>query len=218
VTLDYPMQKLELGPLPPRPSDSGPQTPTLQTDQGADEDASEASSGGDTATNSGGKASVPAPPAQKGPQDRYVAPEMKTYSRIYRVGHQLLIPTSLNLNPNRKLFILDTGAWSTTISPEAAREFTKLHSDNDYTVRGISGKVQKVYTADNVNFYFANIKQPAKEVVSFDTSNISKNTGLEVSGFIGAATLAQLTMHIDYRDGLVKFDYDPNHYQRLLPH
>jgi predicted aspartyl protease len=215
VALDYPMQKLELGPLPPRPSDSGPQMPTLQTDQGADEDASEV--GGDTAANAGSK-TAPAPPARKGPQDRYVAPEMKTYSRIYRVGHQLLIPTSLNLNPNRKLFILDTGAWSTTISPEAAREFTKLHSDNDLEVRGISGKVEKVYTADNVTFYFANIKQPAKEVVSFDTSNISKGTGLEVSGFIGAATLAQLTMHIDYRDGLVKFDYDPNHYQRLLPH
>jgi hypothetical protein len=31
-----------------------------------------------------------------------------------------------------------------------------------------------------------------------------------VSGLIGANTLAQPTMHIDYRDGLVKFDYDPS--------
>lgn len=218
VTLDYPRQKVELGPLPPRPSDSGPQKPALQTGQGADEDVPAGSSPGEgNAANPGGKSAAQAPPAPKGPQDRYVAPEMKSYSKIYRVGHQLLIPTSLNLNPNRKLFILDTGAWSTTISPEAAREFTKLHSDNNLQVRGLNGKVEKVYTAENVNFYFANIKQPAKEVASFDTSNISRNTGLEVSGFIGAATLAQLTMHIDYRDGLVKFDYDPSHYQRLLP-
>jgi hypothetical protein len=27
---------------------------------------------------------------------------------------------------------------------------------------------------------------------------------------IGATTLGQVTMHIDYRDGLVKFDYDRN--------
>jgi hypothetical protein len=33
---------------------------------------------------------------------------------------------------------------------------------------------------------------------------------MEISGFLGANTLDQLTIHIDYRDGLVKFDYDPN--------
>jgi len=32
---------------------------------------------------------------------------------------------------------------------------------------------------------------------------------MEISGFIGADTLDQLTIHDDYRDGLVKFDYDP---------
>ena len=46
--------------------------------------------------------------------------------------------------------------------------------------------------------------------MAFDTSRISKNVGMEISGFIGARTLRLLTIHIDYRDGLVKFDYDPN--------
>jgi hypothetical protein len=32
---------------------------------------------------------------------------------------------------------------------------------------------------------------------------------MEISGFLGANTLDLLTIHIDYRDGLVKFDYDP---------
>jgi hypothetical protein len=32
---------------------------------------------------------------------------------------------------------------------------------------------------------------------------------LEISGIIGDATLRGLTIHIDYRDGLVKLDYDP---------
>jgi hypothetical protein len=117
-----------------------------------------------------------------------------------------------------KLFILDTGSFSTTISPEAARGVTKLRTDQWTTVRGISGKVEKVYSADNVTFIFANLSQPGRDVVSFDISNISKDTGLEVSGFIGATTLGQLTMHIDYRDGLVKFDYDPKRpYKRMLP-
>jgi hypothetical protein len=32
---------------------------------------------------------------------------------------------------------------------------------------------------------------------------------MEISGFIGVTTLGQLTLTIDYRDGLVKFAYDP---------
>ena len=218
VTLDYPMQQLELGPLPPRPTDTGSQTPALHTGDAAGDDES------DSADQSGGKnaekASAPATgSAAKGPYNRYIAPEMKSYTKVYRVGHELLIPTSLNQSTNPpKLFILDTGSFSTTISPEAARGVTKLRTDQWTTVRGISGKVEKVYSADNVTFIFANLSQPGRDVVSFDISNISKDTGLEVSGFIGATTLGQLTMHIDYRDGLVKFDYDPKRpYKRMLP-
>jgi len=33
---------------------------------------------------------------------------------------------------------------------------------------------------------------------------------MEISGFFGANTFQLLTMHIDYRDGLVKFEYIPN--------
>jgi hypothetical protein len=33
---------------------------------------------------------------------------------------------------------------------------------------------------------------------------------MEVSGLIGYTALAHLTINIDYRDGLMKFAYDPN--------
>jgi clan AA aspartic protease (TIGR02281 family) len=226
VTLDYPQQQLELGPLPPRPTETGPQTPTLKTGEGTpEEEEGDSSPSANTSSQNGdkdaaAKAPAPAPaPAAKGPYDRYIAPEMASYNKVFRVGHQLMIPTALNQPSNPpKLFILDTGSFSTTISPEAAREVTKLRGDDRMTVHGISGKVEKVYSADNVTFYFASLAQPGRDVVSFDISNISKGTGLEVSGLIGATTLGQLTMHIDYRDGLVKFDYDPKRpYRRMLP-
>jgi hypothetical protein len=134
---------------------------------------------------------------------------MKDYTHVYRVGHDLILPASLN-EKSIKLFIMDTGAWTTTISPQAAREVTKVHNDSTIQVQGISGKVEKVYSADKVTFRFANLSQDAFGVTAFDTAKISKGTGLEISGFIGATTLRQLTIHIDYRDGLVKFDYDPN--------
>lgn len=136
---------------------------------------------------------------------------MKSYTKVYRVGHQLMISTALNQASNPpKLFILDTGSFSTTISPEAAREVTKLHGNDAIKVQGISGEVKNVYSADEVTFYFANLAQKARNVVSFDLSGLSRNVGLEVSGLIGANTFGLVTMHIDYRDGLVKFDYDPN--------
>ncbi len=104
---------------------------------------------------------------------------------------------------------MDTGAWETMISPQAAREITKVYSNSSIEVEGISGRVDKLYSADKVIFDFANLSQATYNVFAFDTSKISKNAGLEISGFIGANTLQQLTIHIDYRDGLVKFDYGP---------
>ncbi len=203
VTLDYPMRKLALGPLPQRPEDALPAKPSLETDEG--DDPQEEHSGEEAAPKEAGKAALP----PRGPRNRYVAPEMKDWTPVYRVGHQLMLPAVLN-KTTQKLFILDTGAFSTTISSETAREIGKLHTAEHMTIRGISGKVDKVYYADNVTFYFANLSQKADEAYAFDTSNISKHVGLDVSGFIGFTTLNQLTIHIDYRDGLVKFEYNPN--------
>jgi hypothetical protein len=71
--------------------------------------------------------------------------------------------------------------------------------------------VNQVFLADKITFRFAQLSQQGDSVVAFDTSRLSKSTGLELSGFLGASTLNHLTIHIDYRDGLVKFDYDPKH-------
>jgi Aspartyl protease len=198
VTLDYPMHKLVLGPLPARPGDTTVPVTSLNT-TGAKGDG-DAAIGAPTLASKG--------PSQ-GPKDRFIALEMRDYTPIYRIGHDLIISTSIN-GEKPTLFIMDTGSWATTISPAAAREVTKVRGGNDTEVRGISGKVNKMYTADAVTFHFAHMSQKVVDVDSFDTSNISRNLGLEISGFIGATTLRVLTIHIDYRDGLVKFEYDPN--------
>jgi predicted aspartyl protease len=201
VTLDYPARKLGLAPLPARPDETARPTPSLETDDNSDDadDTKEASPPGDGAA----KAKAPT-----GPSDRYIAPEMKDYTRLFRVGHMLLMPTSVN-NSVQRLFVLDTGAWTTTISPTTARQVTKVYRDDRLQVHGISGDMKQAYTADDVTLTFGGIQQPGRNVVAFDTSSIGKAVGLDLSGFIGATTLGQLTTHIDYRDGLVKFDYDP---------
>jgi predicted aspartyl protease len=199
VTLDYPLHKLLLSPLPPRPGDTTPATPTLETSNTASDDSST------SATET--KASTPKA-VSRGPHDRYIAPEMQDWTPVYRIGHNLLVPTSLN-NSKLKMFILDTGASSTTISPEVAREVTKVRVNNSMTVHGINGKVDKVYSADNITFRFANVSQRVEDVVAFATPTVSKSLNMEISGLIGYTALSQMTIDIDYRDGLIKFSYDP---------
>jgi predicted aspartyl protease len=205
ITLDYPSRKLLLAPLPLRPDEAAAK-PTLQTDSDQEDD------------DSPSKTAEPGPSAAKptasGPRDRYIAPEMKDWTHIYRIGHNLLIPTALN-NTEMRMFVLDTGAFSTTILPEVARQVTKVHSADNIKVQGISGKVDTVYTADSITFRFANISQKVEDVVAFATPAISKNMNMEISGFIGYTALAHLTIGIDYRDGLMKFSYDPNRGSKL---
>ena len=143
--------------------------------------------------------------------DPYLSPEMKDYSGVYRVGHMLLIPTSLNGKPPKN-FLIDTGAFDNTIDTSAAREVTKVHGDDDDVVKGLNGKVAKLYTADKVKIRFSRFEQDRNDLIAFDLSNISNNVETEVSGTLGFAMLRMLDIKIDYRDGVVNFTYDKNRF------
>ncbi|MGB8030710.1 MAG: aspartyl protease family protein [Terracidiphilus sp.] len=211
VTLDYPMRKLSLSPLPPRPGEDPGSAGKLKTesdDEENDGQAMEKSAQPGTAV-APANAAAENPPTH-GPYDRYVAPQMMDYTKVYRVGQDLILPAALNAS-KIKLFILDTGSWTTTVSPQAAREVTKVYGDSSFRVEGINGEVSKTYLANKIVFRFANLSQEVNDVLAFDTSKLSKADGMEISGLLGATTLFQLTIHIDYRDGLVRFEYDPKH-------
>jgi len=188
VKLDYPMHKLLLGPLPPRPQQSSPAVNEART------------------TASAG--------SELGLYNRYIAPEMKDWTPIYRVGHDLLLPVSIEGRENR-LFIVDTGSFATVVSPAAASTVTKLRGGSGMEVQGLSGKVKTVKDADFVAFHFAHLVQKVENVTTFDMSGISRGVGMDVSGFLGATTLNVLTISVDYRDGLMKFEYDPNRGYRM---
>jgi hypothetical protein len=187
VTLDYPMRKFLLSQLPPRPSDPGGHSGTLNTEAG------------DQAAGASGQ-----------PQDRYIGPTMKDYVGFFRSGHDVIVPTRLNGKAER-LFIVDTGAFSSSISPETAREVTKVHGNSPDAIRGLSGNVAKVSFSEAVLFQFGGIQQQNNDLYTFDTTGLSRGAGVEISGFLGSTVLRQLTISIDYRDGLIKFDYDPKH-------
>ena len=191
LTLDFPKRELRVDPLPKRPEDKSKVAETLSTQDKPHEAGVEGGEDEDEPV-----------------EDSYIAPEMKSWSRVYRYGHELLLPMRIG-DSSVKLFLVDTGADSMLISPVAAREVTKVKTDYDDHIRGISGEVNKVYQTGKFRIAFANLYQQVSSMTSIDTTKLSHDAGVEVSGFLGAPILFRLTVHIDYRDNLIKFDYDP---------
>jgi tetratricopeptide (TPR) repeat protein len=179
VDLDFPNARLRLSELPPYP-DQAAVTPGLQLSQSGSRDL----------------------------HNRWIPPQFASYEKVYRFGHMLLIPGFINNSPP-KLFLVDTGAWDNTITPSAAKGATKIHSDSDIIVKGLSGKVDKVYSTGNVTLTFGHFKQQRHDLVAFDLTHISNDVGTEVAGTLGFVMLYLLEIKIDYRDHLVDFSYDP---------
>ena len=134
---------------------------------------------------------------------------MKSYARVFRFGHMLLVPTKINDVPG-KLFLIDSGAWNNMITPGAAREVTKIHGDPDTKVKGLSAAVDKIYETGTVMLEFGALRQKNQDMVAFDLSHISRDLGTEVSGTLGFAMLNLLKIKLDYRDALVNFEYVPD--------
>ena len=73
VTLDYPGRELRLGPLPTPPGQQGTKVASLSTT-------------GDR------RPETPVSLADSA-RDRYIAPEMKDWTPVFRSGHMLIVPT-----------------------------------------------------------------------------------------------------------------------------
>jgi hypothetical protein len=142
------------------------------------------------------------------PRDRYVAPEMVNWTKVFRFGHALLVPTRVN-DSKPMLFGLDTGAFSNILSLRAARQVAKVGSDYRDRVSGLSGVVDQVYSPKRATLAFGHLRQSNLGIITFDLSKVSGQTGTEVSGFLGFEMLRKLELKLDYRDGLVDVEFDP---------
>jgi len=206
VDIDFPYEKLRLRELPKRP-DEAEQEVTLNAGEGGGDDNS------DNNPDAGPEKHTPSNRhVRSGPQDRYISPDMQSYTPVYRFGHDLLVKTKVG-DETEKLFLLDTGAVDNMISIDAAREVTKVGRDSRARIKGLSGSVNKVYSANKAVLQFGHLRQENQDMLAFDLSSISDGAGTEISGTLGFTLLHLLEIKIDYRDGLVDFNYDP---KRLL--
>lgn len=206
VDIDFPNEKLRLSQLPTRPGETT-QNLVLKSEDSDDSDDRGAGEADEV------KPSPAGAPKSSGPQDSYIAPEMQSYTHLMRFGHDLLVPTAIG-NVPYKWFLIDTGSLTNFISPAAAREVTKVHGDSDTTIEGISGRVDKVFSANKAILQFGHLRQENQDMTAFDISSVSDNIGTEVSGFLGFTTLRFLDVKIDYRDALIDFKYDSERWGR----
>jgi tetratricopeptide (TPR) repeat protein len=208
IDIDLPGMRLKLSPLPKRPEDTvAPKALNSEGEEQANAEQKEDSLNEETSENKN-----PPPPSVKPtrrlPKDRYIAPEMADWTKVFRFGHSILVPTSVN-NSRPMLFGLDTGAFNNLLSVRAGRQVSKVSSEDRVRVRGLNGAVSKVYSSDKATLRFGHLQQANLGIITLDLSTISRHTGTEVSGFLGFAMLKQLEVELDYRDGLVDFKYDP---------
>ena len=185
VDIDFPREKLRLRPLPKRPDE--------MTTQGVLQPGKETPSQSSVVVNAG-------------PRDRYIAPEMESYTYVYRFGHELLIPTKIG-NSTPQLFAIDTGSQADLLSMDVASENTKVRDTPNVRLKGLNGAVANVYTADKAVLAFGRLRQENQFMTTFDLSRLSDTLGTEVSGILGFDTLQLLEIRIDYRDGVVDLSY-----------
>ena len=138
--------------------------------------------------------------------DATIPADIEGWTRFFQFGHLLLIPTRVG-ESREALFVIDTGAARTLISYDMAAEVSKLDRDDKLGLRGINGQVTDIYQTGNLYLQFAGFRQKNLGMTAFDMWAQSRGIGTEISGFLGLPVLSRFTITIDYRDGLIKFDY-----------
>jgi len=218
IDIDLPGMRLRLSPLPKRPEDTvAPKSLNSEGEEQANAESKEDSAAEPTSKEQKSSASE-SQTARQLPRDRYVAPEMVNWTRVFRFGHAILVPTSIN-DSKPMLFGLDTGAFTNILSLRAGRQVGKVSSDYRDRVSGLSGAVNQVYSSKKATLSFGHYRQSNLGIITLDLSTVSRLTGTEVSGFLGFAMLRRLELKLDYRDGLVDFEYDAKRvpFARQLP-
>jgi tetratricopeptide (TPR) repeat protein len=147
------------------------------------------------------------------PGDRSVPPELKKFVPVYHRRQYLLLPVTLN-NKSRTLFVLGTGMPNTAMTSEMAHSVSNLKMNFTNTALIASGAKEEFYR-DNFDLQFANLPLiQHRRILEFDLSAIDQNAGFQIAGVLGFDILHALVLHLDYRDGLVKFDLAD---QELMP-
>lgn len=151
---------------------------------------------------------TPLPVRPPNPQgyDREAGADRAGFTPVYRFGHALTVSTKLN-GKSTGLFLLDTGAMMSNVDSTFARLSTKIHGDDRLHVHGVSGEVKDVFEADKALIEFSVFRQRNIGLTAFNLNNTPEHQEVRLDGILGLPVLSLFRLTLDYRNGLVKFDY-----------
>jgi predicted aspartyl protease len=151
---------------------------------------------------------TPLPERKPIPQeyDRVLDANGPDFTPVFRLGDHLFVPTTVN-SKRRGLFLIDTGSSMSFIDSRFARQSTKIHNDHYTQVTGISGRVKDVFEGDKAVIEFAHYRQTNLDFTALDLNQSPEHQELRMAGILGFPVLAMFRLTLDYRNGLVKFDY-----------
>lgn len=148
---------------------------------------------------------IPGDDGKPGPKDRYIAPEMASYAKVFEVQSHLMIPTKVGNDTKPVLFAIDTGSSNNFIAKEYVAKLEKLTEERYYRVKGLRGEAAQVFSADDLTLQFVGFRQMNQRLIANNMANLGGE--VQLSGLLGLPILRWFTLHIDYRDGLVGFEY-----------
>jgi hypothetical protein len=125
VSIDFPLHSLELSRRPSRPGEPSPGASlrtgtTLPQNPSADAHP-EAAESKDSNPSEQKSASSAVKQAVTGPKGRSIAPEMRNWFAVFRVGHDRIVRGLIDKNYS-KLFLIDAGSEATILPEDAASE------------------------------------------------------------------------------------------------
>ena len=149
---------------------------------------------------------TPQPPREPNPEGHDSKGPGDGWTRVFRYGHLLFVPTNLN-GKSSGLFLIDSGAVMSNVDSTFARLSTKIHGNPGMRVYGLSGDVNDVLRADRAVITFAGYKQKNIGLTSFNLNSSAEHHDVRIDGILGFSVLDMFRLTLDYRNGLVKFEY-----------
>ena len=165
VDLDFPDKMLRLSPLAPLP-DLPPVELALHSEM----------------------------PIKPDPHNRIVPEKYASFTKVFRVGRDLLIPTQVN-DSQPQLFLLDATGWDSMIASGLAKKVSKVSET----------RFKNLYTTEELTLRFGEFRAQPLRLFATDLKHFSDDAETEISGILGFAFLSVLDINLDYRDHLVRF-------------
>jgi hypothetical protein len=127
------------------------------------------------------------------------SPVCRDCMRAYRLGELLLMRGTVNGHADG-YFVLDSGSPYSLISRQLVPQ------DGRFAVfTGAQGGQDVAVPAAPLNIRFGAQHLVDFDYATFDTAEISGRAGTEIAGVIGFSILRNVSLTVDYRDGLVGF-------------